>query len=200
MAEATQGIAVFLDDRASYDITMARYHARVPAYIYLCSDGPSPKTVPSDRIRNIGSYWNGQSKFPVDGICQETCRDLVHTGSGLSSVAHVAETSRIQGSNLYQGDIGRRLRSALELHSHLQMYGNSEKWLCGDHLKGGLPPGLLAPLLPSFLQKKNRLNLKNSNRSCLQRARNRSRPQDALYPRLDQEKPPSLEQFPRHGL
>lgn len=127
MAEAAQGIAVFLNDRASCDEATARYHARVPAYIYLRSDGRSPKTAPSDRVRSIRSYWNGQSKFPVDGICQETCRDLVHTGSGLSSVAHVAETSRIQGSNLYHGDVGHRLRSALELHSYLQMYGNSEK-------------------------------------------------------------------------
>lgn len=141
--EAIQGIAIFLDDHALYQSTMAKYHLRVPAYIYLRSDGAYPKTVPSDRLhsrKQIESYWNGQSKFLADGIVQETCRDLGHTGSGLSSIAHIAETSRIQGNNFYHGDVGNRLHHALELHSHLEMHGNNNKWLCGGHIKRGLPP------------------------------------------------------------
>lgn len=137
---------------------MTKYHLRVPAYIYLRSDGPYPKTVPSDEkhtLQQVEHYWIGQTKFWADGMCQETCRDLSHTGSGLSSVAHIAETSRIQGNNLYHGEVGNRLYHALELHSQLEMHGNQNDWLCGGHIKGGLPPGqftlppVLAQRLPS---------------------------------------------------
>lgn len=144
MIEAAQGIAVFLDDHAVYTKAMARYHVRVPAYIYLRSDGPHPKTSPTDQIhtyKRLVRYWHGLSNFWVDGLCQETCRDLAHTGSGLSSIAHVAETSRIQGVNLFEHDVGKRLHIALELHTQLEMHGNGEKWLCDGNLKPGLPPG-----------------------------------------------------------
>ena len=42
MMEAAIGISVFLEDKSSYDRAMATFLARVPAYIYLTSDGPTP--------------------------------------------------------------------------------------------------------------------------------------------------------------
>lgn len=47
MVEAGIGIGVFLNDRAVYDKAVALFRNRVPAYIYLASDGPLPRTVPA---------------------------------------------------------------------------------------------------------------------------------------------------------
>ncbi len=52
------------------------------------------------------------------GLTQETCRDFVHTGYGISAISHVAETSRIQGQDLYP-QVGERLRQALGLAVHV---------------------------------------------------------------------------------
>ena len=46
MMEAAIGIAVFLEDRAAYDQAMTKFRGRVPAYIYLTSDGALPKAPP----------------------------------------------------------------------------------------------------------------------------------------------------------
>lgn len=137
MAEAAVGIAVFLEDAPSYDVAMDLYMARVPAYVYLLRDGDLPK--PARGIdaseQGIIKYWKGQPTFLANGMAQETCRDLEHTGLGLSSISHVAETSRIQGGDLYIGDIGERLRYALEFHSGFAgNYQAVPSWLCGGSL------------------------------------------------------------------
>lgn len=82
MLEAALGIAVFLEDKTSYDTAMSKYMVRVPGYIYLLSDGSLPKTAPGSGTSSssIISYWQGQSTFQANGIAQETCRDFVHTG------------------------------------------------------------------------------------------------------------------------
>jgi hypothetical protein len=46
MMEAAVGISVFLNDAGSYDKAMNKYMGRVPAYIYLTSDGKLPKAAP----------------------------------------------------------------------------------------------------------------------------------------------------------
>jgi hypothetical protein len=46
MMEAAIGISVFLDDAASYDAAMTKFLGRVPAYVYLTSDGSYPKAAP----------------------------------------------------------------------------------------------------------------------------------------------------------
>jgi hypothetical protein len=100
MMEAALGIAVFLEDKTSYDTAMTKFLSRVPAYIYLTSDGACPKAATGSGFTTcsqIESYWQGQSTFPVNGIAQETCRDFVHTGYGISSISHVAETSGYKG-------------------------------------------------------------------------------------------------------
>ncbi|WP_316780681.1 alginate lyase family protein [Streptomyces sasae] len=142
MTEAAVGISVFLEDKASYDSAMARFRTRTAAYVYLASDGSVPKTVPSqnlDTTAKIVSYWQGQSTF-VTGLTQETCRDFVHTGYGISAISHVAETSRIQGEDLYGTDVGERLRQALGFQSKYQLGTAVPSWLCGGSLKLGLGP------------------------------------------------------------
>nr|WP_313069257.1 alginate lyase family protein [Kitasatospora gansuensis] len=141
MVEAGIGIGVFLNDRAVYDKAVALFRNRVPAYIYLASDGPLPRTVPGsglDTRDEIVNYWQGQGTF-VDGLTQETCRDLTHTGYGLSAISHVAETSRLQGQDLYP-EIADRLRHALGFQSKYQLGTAVPSWLCGGTLNQSLGP------------------------------------------------------------
>ncbi|MFI6478380.1 alginate lyase family protein [Nonomuraea sp. NPDC050663] len=141
MMEAALGIAVFLEDRSAYDRAVARWRNRVPAFIYLDSDGELPRTVPGsglDTRSEIVGYWHGQTTF-VNGLAQETCRDFVHTGYGLSAVSHFAETTRLQGQDLYP-EIADRLRHALGLHSKYELGTAPPSWLCGGSLKRGLGP------------------------------------------------------------
>ena len=142
MMEAAVGISVFLEDKASYDKAMAKFRTRTAAYVYLDSDGELPKTVPSQNLNTrekIVNYWQGQSTF-VTGLTQETCRDLTHTGYGISAISHVAETSRIQGQDLYGTDVGERLRQALGFQARYEMGTAVPSWLCGGSLKLGLGP------------------------------------------------------------
>ncbi|MEU9408753.1 alginate lyase family protein [Streptomyces sp. NPDC048281] len=142
MMEAAVGISVFLEDKTSYDTAMAKFRTRAAAYVYLASDGSVPKTVPSqnlDTTAKIVSYWQGQSTF-VTGLTQETCRDLTHTGYGISAISHIAETSRIQGQDLYGTDVGERLRQALGFQAKYQLGTAVPSWLCGGSLNLGLGP------------------------------------------------------------
>ncbi|MEV0979587.1 alginate lyase family protein [Streptomyces sp. NPDC049915] len=142
MMEAAIGISVFLEDRTSYDRAMAAFRTRTAAYVYLASDGDLPKTVPSQHLDTrdkIVRYWQGQSTF-VTGLTQETCRDFVHTGYGISAISHVAETSRIQGQDLYGTDVGERLRQALGFQARYELGTAVPSRLCGGSLKLGLGP------------------------------------------------------------
>ncbi|WP_406454985.1 alginate lyase family protein [Streptomyces sp. NBC_00876] len=141
MTEAAIGISVFLEDRTSYDKAVTKFRGRVPAYIYVTADGSLPKTAPGsglDTRDKIINYWQGQSTY-LDGLSQETCRDLTHTGYGLSAISHIAETGRIQGQDLYP-EIADRLRHALGLHAKYQLGAAVPASLCGGSLKDGLGP------------------------------------------------------------
>ncbi len=141
MMEAAIGIAVFLEDRGAYDKAVTKFRGRVPAYIYVTSDGSLPKAAPGsglDTRDKIIKYWQGQSTF-MDGLSQETCRDLTHTGYGLSAISHFAETTRIQGQDLYP-EIAGRLRHALGLHAKYQLGAPVPGNLCKGTLKDRLGP------------------------------------------------------------
>lgn len=141
MMDAAIGISVFLQDRTSYDKAVAKFRDRVPAYIYLESDGSLPKAPVNsgiDTSSEIINYWQGQSTF-VTGLAQETCRDFTHTGYGLDAIAHIAETSRIQGQDLYP-EIKERLRQAFGFHAKYQLGEAVPTWLCGGNLNLGLGP------------------------------------------------------------
>ena len=51
----------------------------------------------------------------MNGLTQETCRDFVHTGYGISSISHVAETAGDPGARTCYPQVGERLRQALGL-------------------------------------------------------------------------------------
>jgi alginate lyase len=141
MMEAAVGISVYLEDRAAYDSAVARYLNRVHAYVYLSTDGAYPYTVPGSGLTTpakIISYWQGQSTF-MTGLTQETCRDFTHTGYGISSISHVAETSRIQGLDLYP-QVSERLRQALGFQSKYELGTAPPSNLCGGSLNRGLGP------------------------------------------------------------
>jgi hypothetical protein len=105
------------------------WRERVPSYLYLESDGPTP--VPAPRGYTA---WNGAQTY-VTGLCQETCRDLNHVRYGLAAMINAAETARIQGVDLY-GEESERIRQAMEFNAEIINdrpvdYGS---WLCGiDH-------------------------------------------------------------------
>jgi Alginate lyase len=142
MMEASVSISVYLDDLADYNKAIAKYLVRVPAYIYLSSDGALPKTVPAQNLNTrdkIVGYWQGQGTF-VTGLTQETCRDFVHTGYGISSVGHVYETARIQGQDLYP-QVGERLRQALGFQSTYEIQAAPvPSSICGGSVTRGLGP------------------------------------------------------------
>ncbi|KAJ5692016.1 chondroitin AC/alginate lyase [Penicillium macrosclerotiorum] len=135
MTEAAMFMGVFLENSTAYDTAMALFKARVPAYIYMTSDGSLPvypRGISTEAA--LISYWEGQSTFEASGMAQETCRDLEHTGYGLASIAHVSEMSRIQGTDLYQTSIGTRLQAALEFHTQISEGVDVPSWLCNGTL------------------------------------------------------------------
>ncbi|MBM2623046.1 alginate lyase family protein [Actinoplanes sp. LDG1-06] len=141
MMEAAVGIAVHLDDQASYDRAIARFQARTAAYIYIAADGSQPKYPPVgsvDTRAELISYWQGQSTF-VDGLAQETCRDFVHTGYGISAISHVAETTRIQGADLWPS-VSERMRHALGFHTKFENGTAVPATICGGSVTKGLGP------------------------------------------------------------
>ena len=144
MMEAAIGISVFIENRTSYDIAMSKFLERVPAYIFLNKDGCFPKTVRSDNLTSlpaIREYWYNMTTFTINGVAEETCRDLNHTGYGFDSISHVAETSRIQGRDLWIEDTGERLRYAYELHAGWQLHPETlPQSLCNGNLSWNLGP------------------------------------------------------------
>lgn len=142
--ESAISIAVFAEDEDSFEKALFIFLRRVPEYIYLTSDGPLPATPPevgSDR-EAVVKYWNGQQVFPVDGISQETCRDFAHTSYGVASISHVAETTRIQGINLWPTEIGARVKASMELHAPYQLSNAPAipEWLCNGTIDRHFDP------------------------------------------------------------
>ena len=135
MIEAVMNIGIFIDDKGVFDKGVKMWRERVPAYVYLTSDGPTP--VPPPRGNKTGEaligFWYNQRTF-VDGLSQETCRDLGHVQYGLAAILNAAETARIQGVDLY-GEEQERIRATLGFHAK---YINGEPvpdWLCNGALK-----------------------------------------------------------------
>jgi hypothetical protein len=138
MMEAAVGISVFLNDRASYNAALAKFNARVPAYVYLTGDGGYPKSPAGGTLSRAQtvSLWQGQSTF-VDGLSQETCRDFVHTGYGLTNIQHVAEITRNQGNDLWPS-LADRVAAALEFHTNLDNGAPVPATICGGKVQKGL--------------------------------------------------------------
>jgi len=133
MAEAAVAISVFLDDRASFDLAVSMWRRRVPAYLYVRTDGPTPVPPDGQPDLNLADFWYGQADFEADGVGQETCRDLGHMQYGLAAIVNVAETAFIQGLDLY-GMESRRISAGLEFHAQFLDGVAPPSWLCGGQL------------------------------------------------------------------
>lgn len=139
MIEATMNIGIFTDDHAVFDKAVKMWRARTPAYIYLTSDGSTP--VPPPTGNKTGSaltkYWYNQTTL-VDGLCQETCRDLGHVQYGLAAMINAAETARIQGVDLYK-EQETRIVAGLEFEAKYLDGASVPSWLCGGTLNSVSP-------------------------------------------------------------
>ncbi len=133
--DAAIAIAVFLDDKATFDKAVAMWRKRVPAYVYLTTDGPLPVAPPAGNAvgqQQIIAFWYNQTTF-TDGLAQETCRDLGHTQYGLAAIINVAETARIQGVDLYTAE-AKRIAAGMEFHAKFLNGAAVPSTLCGGTL------------------------------------------------------------------
>ena len=154
MTEAMAAIAVFTDDRPTFESAIARWRGQAAAYLYVASDGPTPRRPPAQRYlahtspvcdpscndTEMVAYWHGQAVYGYDGLCQETCRDLGHVQLGFATLVNTAETAFHQGIDLYAEEQSR-LISAAELHASLLRqeppphHQPVPPWLCQGKLR-----------------------------------------------------------------
>lgn len=111
--DALISIAVFNEDIKKFNLALSRFKRRLPAYIYLASDGKRPTGINGDG-GDSPTFW-GSPEHWTDGINQETCRDYGHHSQfGLGSAIHVAEVAWNQGVDIYTQNEAR-LTTAIEL-------------------------------------------------------------------------------------
>jgi len=113
MIEGTMNIAVLSENRDLFNSAVTMWRQRIPSYFYTTSDGS--KSIPAPR----GTYdWHGQNVWNsnVNGICQETCRDMGHTQFGLNGALNAAATAATQGVDLF-GEQQTRLVAAMEFNA-----------------------------------------------------------------------------------
>jgi hypothetical protein len=132
MIEVMFSIAVFDDNQALFDEAVARYKKRLPAYIYASADGPKPLMPDPSATQDLVTFWYGQSVF-MDGLCQETCRDLRHVQHGIGGLIQSAEIAWHQGIDLY-AERGNRLLTGLEFHAQYVLGAPVPSNLCGGTL------------------------------------------------------------------
>ena len=127
--DATIAIGVFTDDRAVYDNGIGDWRAHVPSAYYLSTDKPTQPQLagspipppgtgydkPGTTAATMKSYWQSAERY-VDGLGQESCRDLSHYTMGLEAMSSGAETARLQGLDLW-GEQRTRIAATLELNA-----------------------------------------------------------------------------------
>ena len=158
MSNASISMGVFLNDRNVFNKGLKLWRRRVPAYIYLYSDGAKPLLVPESQIKHdtdpnwgIESYlWFNKNrnsnlvKRYGNGMAQETCRDFGHVALAFSGMINAAETALIQGVDLYKEE-QTRIIAGIEFHTkylNLNYNGgdkgykesNIENWLCPNNI------------------------------------------------------------------
>jgi hypothetical protein len=120
---ALLAIAVFNEDRAAFDLGVARLERRSAAYFYLQSDS-MPPPIDGDG-GNISAFWSHPVRW-VDGLTQETCRDNGHHAQyALASALHSAEIAWNQGVDVYARQASRYV-AAMELLSQQLLTGDMQ--------------------------------------------------------------------------
>lgn len=141
MADATINIGVFTNSADTFNRGVASWRAIVPSAIYMKSDGSEPLSPPN--ISYTGStnksHWYSPTSY-VDGLGQETCRDITHMVMGMEGIVYAAETARLQGYDLY-GEQRNRLVAGYELHAkylNQSISGSSiSGWVCPSAINTG---------------------------------------------------------------
>jgi Alginate lyase len=133
VSDALIQIAVFLDDEQNFRQALMLWRRRVPAYIYMKSDGTKPIEIPGQ-----GADWYGPAAW-VDGFAQETCRDMMHTQWAFGAMINVAETALIQGVDLYAEE-APRIVAGLELHAGFLDHLPYPAGICNDARTGSPRP------------------------------------------------------------
>ena len=130
--DAIMNMAVFGDDKAQFDVGIQRLRARIPAYFYLTSDPVESRVYGgSDNTK-----WYSPQQW-IDGLTQETCRDLGHHAQyGLASALHAAEVAYNQGVDIY-GEQQTRFIAAMELMAKEFLKGSGRfSEICNKQSKG----------------------------------------------------------------
>lgn len=123
MAEALINIGVFNDDRELFERGIRMWRGRAPAYIYLSSDGPTPRK--AEGCDSMPIWGNKGLTTPfVDGLLQESVRDSNHANMGFAALVNAAETARQQGVDLY-GEQAQRIVAALEFQAQFLAPNNA---------------------------------------------------------------------------
>jgi hypothetical protein len=131
MLLAVMNISVFNEDLTSYNTGVTLWQGRLPAYIYLTSDGSSPMAPGHCSLPS----WFGLTTF-VNGIAQETCRDFGHCEWGIEGLLLAAESDRAQAAgshsqNLYgQLNANSRFFNTYEFHCTYLNGATAPSWLC----------------------------------------------------------------------
>lgn len=146
-SESMINIGVFTNDRTIFNRGVNYWRAVVPSNIYMTSDGSYPLAQPklvdgTDTFSylyktesQIASNWKTPKSY-VNGLTQETCRDLAHTQMAMGGMADAAETALIQGVDLYSAQQSR-IVAAMELQAkYMNQYLD---------VIGGAKPGTNAP-------------------------------------------------------
>ena len=139
MIEARLAIAVFLDDRDSFNYVIALWEDRVRKTIYLRSDGAEPYGTAMVNGRTKEAHWGnplgyGQSELSrrmPDGFQIETCRDLNHVDIGFRSMIYAAQTALNQGVDLYDHE-SERLAAFINYHSQLELGTVAQPQVCDN--------------------------------------------------------------------
>lgn len=135
MIDAMMGIAVFTDNRTLLNYAEKMWKERVPSYFYDFElDGPHPRPAPRQQAK-VNWFGTIDLNASVDGIAQETCRDLEHTTYSIAAATYAAETAYIQGGKLFEAE-QKRLVETLEFHAHLLLKRDPVPQLvCGGEVK-----------------------------------------------------------------
>ena len=101
--EGMLGIAVFSENATLFDHAVKAWRDRAPSYFFITSDGtePPPDPQPNCQPQPVCEWYN-QTVFDarVNGVCQETCRDMGHMQMGFAAFLGGAATATLQGVDL----------------------------------------------------------------------------------------------------
>lgn len=150
-AAALINIGVFTNNTSVFLRGISMWRATLPAYIYQVEDGPIPVpplnwSASQSSSTNLQKLWYNQEAL-VNGLSQETCRDLGHVSWGISALANGAETAKKQGIVLESEYIlgtqnAVRMAHGIEFNSSL-INNNSQipLWLCNGNINLGSSVG-----------------------------------------------------------